>query len=105
MCAATPLMERILFKCNCELTYLAQYKVPIGTIRVDKQCKLHVIDLICAFCQLKRKIAAQILRRLLARKQIRESDITVHTYHPSEETKKISMASHANAIRLIMVLP
>ena len=77
----------------------------MGTVRVDNECKMHAIDLICTVCKTNRDQAGKTLRRLLARKKFKESDITVHTYNHFQQKQKISMVSYADAIRLIMMLP
>lgn len=98
-------MEQFTFRRNCGLFDLAQIKVPMGTVRVDNECKMHAIDLICTVCKTNRDQAGKTLRRLLARKKFKESDITVHTYNHFQQKQKISMVSYADAIRLIMMLP
>ena len=79
-----------------------EYKIKRGTVRITKESNINAIDLVSAVCSKDRNDAARTLKRLIASEKLSDTDLT---YISVGTTKKISMVSFTNAIKLMMLLP
>ena len=79
-----------------------KYKILCGTVRITKELNINAIDLVSAVCQKDRNGAGTTLRRLIAGEQLSDTDVT---YIYVGATKKISVVSFTNAVKLLMLLP
>ena len=98
-------MNQMIMEFDLKLNWRPQcdeYKILCGTVRITKELNINAIDLVSAVCRKDRNDAGKTLRRLIASEKLSGTDIT---YIYVGATKKISMVSFTNAVKLLMLLP